>query len=35
MKNIVGKIRTGRIDKYFDNLMYAYIRLNQRDSNKL
>ena len=35
MKNIVGKIRTSRIGNYFDNLLYGYIRLKERDSNKL
>ena len=35
MKNIFGKIRTIRIGKYFNNLLYGYIRLNERDTNKV
>ena len=35
MKNMVGKISTSRVGRYFVNLLYGYIRLNERDSNKV
>ena len=35
MNNIVGKIRKIRVGKYLNNLLYGYIRLNERDTNKV
>ena len=30
-----GKIRASRISKYFNNLLYSYRKLNERDTNKV